>query len=226
VIGIIGFGSPPVRATSLVPRPPARTIPDAFAESITGTPRHLVRDSAHGLGKAAILTADARRFMHQRSEAILEFTGERVVLGRSDHAVEEYELEHVTRYSFARTYARGRFVVDVACGTGYGSAILAAAGARMVHGYDVDSASIEFASREWAGSGVSFAVADACRLPEDDATIDAVVTFETIEHLSEPSVFVEEIARIFHEAPGTLATRRQTGLRAQQTATRRGNSLS
>jgi O-antigen biosynthesis protein len=126
----------------------------------------------------------------------VEFTGERVVLGRSDRAAEEYELEHVSRYTFARAYARGGFVVDVACGTGYGSAILAEAGARMVHGYDVDPASIEFASREWAGPGVSFAVADACRLPEGDATVDAVVTFETIEHLPDPSAFVGEIARI------------------------------
>ena len=133
------------------------------------------------------------------SEASLEFTGERVVLGRSDHAAEEYELEHVSRYIFARAYARDRFVVDVACGTGYGSAILAEAGATLVHGYDVDPASIEFASREWAGPGVSFAVADACLLPEGDATVDAVVTFETIEHLPDPSAFVGEIARILRE---------------------------
>jgi len=140
--------------------------------------------------------------MHLLSEAVLESTGERIVLGRSDHAVEQWELEHVARYVFARRYARGRFVVDVACGTGYGSAILAEAGARRVHGYDVDQRSIDFATREWAGSGVSFAVADACRLPEYDATIDAVVTFETIEHLPDPSVFVEETARILR--PGGL----------------------
>ena len=51
----------------------------------------------------------------------LTFTGERFVPGIEGEIV----YEHVHRYAFARRYAAGRRVLDVACGEGYGSAILA-----------------------------------------------------------------------------------------------------
>src|SRR5436305_1525474 len=46
--------------------------------------------------------------------------------------------EHRCRYRFALPYARGARVLDIACGTGFGAAMLAEAGARSVCGVDLD----------------------------------------------------------------------------------------
>src|SRR5262245_49522832 len=45
---------------------------------------------------------------------------------------------HLSLYLFAASFARGRAVVDLACGTGYGCARLAAAGASEVVGIEAD----------------------------------------------------------------------------------------
>ena len=59
--------------------------------------------------------------------ADLEFTGERYVPGTAG----EIAHEHWHRYAFARRFVAGRRVLDVACGEGYGSALLSEAAASV-----------------------------------------------------------------------------------------------
>ncbi len=66
--------------------------------------------------------------------ADLEFTGERYVPGTAG----EIAHEHWHRYAFARRFVAGRRVLDVACGEGYGSALLAEAAAHVT-GVDIDA---------------------------------------------------------------------------------------
>jgi glycosyltransferase involved in cell wall biosynthesis len=124
-----------------------------------------------------------------------EFTGERVVLARTDRWWRDSRaVEHVVRYQFASRLLRPSMrVIDIATGTGYGASVLASMGCEVT-GYDIDGDSIAFARNEWPE--VHFEVADATALPEGDRSIDVVVSFETIEHLADPSVFVSEIARV------------------------------
>ena len=63
----------------------------------------------------------------------LAFTGERFIPG----APGEIAHEHWHRYAFARRLVAGRRVADVACGEGYGSALLAAAASTVI-GLDID----------------------------------------------------------------------------------------
>ena len=51
----------------------------------------------------------------------LPFTGERFIPG----AKGEIWIEHWHRYHFATRWAKGKRVLDVACGEGYGTALLA-----------------------------------------------------------------------------------------------------
>ena len=102
---------------------------------------------------------------------------------------------HVKRYTFALPWCEGREVLDVACGVGYGTAVLAKAAARVVGG-DIDAASIAYARERYGGSNVEFAVLDATALPFEDSTFDAVCSFETIEHLQKPEAFVGEASRV------------------------------
>lgn len=102
-----------------------------------------------------------------------------------EEAVEASLQEHVARYRFAREQVRGR-VLDVACGTGYGTAMLGAVGV------DVSLDALRYARRHPA----RYVAADAARLPFRCGDFDAVVSFETIEHVVDPVRFVAECVRV------------------------------
>jgi SAM-dependent methyltransferase len=101
--------------------------------------------------------------------------------------------EHVGRYRFAREMVRGKRVLDVACGEGYGAAALARAGAASVIGVDVSTEVCDHARRKY---GLDARAGDARAIPLPDRSIDLVVSFETIEHVDEPAAFVGECARV------------------------------
>ncbi|MBF0169621.1 MAG: methyltransferase domain-containing protein [Nitrospinae bacterium] len=123
----------------------------------------------------------------------MEFTGERFIPGESGV---EMECEHRARYLFACHYAGGRRTLDIACGEGYGSSLLAQL-ADTVVGIDIDRVTVGHASRHYAVPGkVSFVVGACERLPLADGSIDLVVSFETLEHLREGDTFLDEVLRV------------------------------
>jgi SAM-dependent methyltransferase len=111
----------------------------------------------------------------------MSFTDERLV---PEEAVEASLQEHLARYRFARERVRGR-VLDVACGTGYGTSMLQAVGV------DLSLEALRYARRHPA----AYVAADAARLPFG-RVFDAVVSFETIEHVPDPGRFVADCARV------------------------------
>jgi len=126
----------------------------------------------------------------------LAFTGERFIPGVQG----EIWLEHWHRYLFAARWASGRRVLDVACGEGYGSALLARSAAHVT-GVDVSEQAVAHARAAYAAQqNLEFVAASCTRLPLPDAAFDVVVSFETIEHIEAQEAFLEEIARVL--APG------------------------
>jgi 2-polyprenyl-3-methyl-5-hydroxy-6-metoxy-1,4-benzoquinol methylase len=121
----------------------------------------------------------------------LEFTGERLVPGKT---VEPLFREHEERYIFAGRYVEGKDVLDVASGSGVGSAYLRDAGARSVRGFDIDPQAVAFAAARY--SGCSFAVCSATDLALPEDSVDAVISFETIEHLHDQPKFIAECKRV------------------------------
>ena len=101
--------------------------------------------------------------------------------------------EHVARYRFAKEFVRGKRVLDIACGEGYGAAGLARAGARSVVGIDVSADVCDHARRKY---GLDARAGDAQAIPLPDRSIDVIVSFETIEHVDQPGVFLGECARV------------------------------
>lgn len=121
----------------------------------------------------------------------LPFTGERF----TPECVREIRYEHWHRYAFAARMVSGAVVLDCACGEGYGSAMLAAAAERVI-GVDVDADAIAHAQQRYARSNLQFQTGNALALPLDDASVDYVVSFETLEHLREHDELLSEFRRV------------------------------
>lgn len=83
------------------------------------------------------------------------------------------------RYHFAKTITKNKSVIDIACGTGYGSAILADE-ANSVIGVDISPISIAYANKHYKKEKINFIIDDffSCQQKADVA-----ISFETIEHL-------------------------------------------
>lgn len=127
---------------------------------------------------------------------------ERVAIGPGTRWFwEPITAQHMSRYLLADRVLPGGLVLDVACGTGFGTARLARPD-RDVVGVDVAPNAIEFAKEHYAGGRVRFVHADATDLPISSGSVDGVASFETIEHLTEPASFVSELARVLR--PGGL----------------------
>jgi len=95
----------------------------------------------------------------------------------------------------ARDLCSALDVLDVASGEGYGSSILANI-ARSVIGVDVDPAAIAHAGTAYAGVNLRFVQGSALDLPLGDASVDVVVSFETLEYVREHVRFMAEVKRV------------------------------
>jgi GT2 family glycosyltransferase/SAM-dependent methyltransferase len=125
------------------------------------------------------------------AETTLEWTGERFL----PEIGGEIGLEHAHRYLIARQLARGRAVLDIACGEGYGSAMLIEVAASVI-GVDIDERSIAHASAKYRRPGLQFRVGRADQMPLPDESIDLIVSFETIEHHREHDAMMRECRRV------------------------------
>lgn len=122
----------------------------------------------------------------------MEFTGERFIPTLSG----EIRHEHFHRYAWCRALVAGKAVLDIACGEGYGSAILAR-DATSVIGVDISDEAVEHAKQCYADiAGLEFRQGDAASIPLPDNSVDVVVSFETIEHHDKHDEMMGEIRRV------------------------------
>jgi SAM-dependent methyltransferase len=123
----------------------------------------------------------------------MEISAERMIRGLSDPVLEQ---EHLFRYEYASGFVADMVVLDIACGSGYGSRMLLDAGAKSVTGVDIAADAVQYASEHFGAPGVSYLVGSAESLSLPDSSFDVVVSFETIEHLKHPDLFVDEVRRV------------------------------
>jgi SAM-dependent methyltransferase len=136
-------------------------------------------------------------FLVPRPDSDPPFTGERFTFAASG----VIEHEHTHRYFFALDLCRGRDVLDIASGEGYGSAVLGLV-ARSVAGVDIDAPSVVHARRQYGAPHVRFVRGEATAIPLEDATVDVAVSFETLEHIGDHERFLAEVRRVLR--PGGL----------------------
>jgi len=124
-----------------------------------------------------------------------DFLDERLV-PELEYGTVQY-FDHIRRYLFAQEFARGKRTADIACGTGYGSRLLAQAGSRSVLSIDLAPDALRYAGRVSPDTdAINWLQADGMHLPLADSTIDLIVSFETLEHMPDPDRFLTELRRI------------------------------
>jgi ubiquinone/menaquinone biosynthesis C-methylase UbiE len=123
----------------------------------------------------------------------LDDSGERMI--PEYHSGHLLYAEHLIRYQAVKELVRGKVVLDIASGSGYGSALLGETAAQ-VYGYDASEDAVNYAMKHYGFSNVQFAVADATNIPLPDNSVDVAVTFETLEHVADYESFIREIRRV------------------------------
>jgi SAM-dependent methyltransferase len=124
--------------------------------------------------------------------APLQFTGERFT-PECNGAI---WYEHWHRYCAVLPAAAGKRVLDAACGEGYGSMLLAGTAATVV-GIDIDPTAIGHATARYAErANLGFIRGSCAALPLPDASVDLIVSFETIEHLTGQDAMLAEFRRV------------------------------
>lgn len=127
---------------------------------------------------------------------MIDFTGERFVPGQVMSCI---HYEHVHRYLFALPMMNGQRVLDIGCGEGYGTALLARR-ARLAVGVDVAPEAVRHAQGAYGRAGLDFVAGDARRLSFPDASFDRIVCFETLEHVPDGERILDEAARLLAPA--------------------------
>ena len=117
--------------------------------------------------------------MSDSAKPRIAFTGERLHEGNRLFGVDL--ARHRAAYVDACERARGLDVVELGCGAGYGAIELAAAARRLVA---VDRIAPDPESRS---PGLDFLRADLRGIPLSPERFDLVVSFQVIEHLTDPA---------------------------------------
>jgi len=120
--------------------------------------------------------------------------GERLIPGQFGRTA----IEHLHRYALAVNLVKGKNVLDIACGEGYGSFLLSKF-ATHVTGIDISNEVIQHAINEYKKSNIEFITGSACEIPVLDKSFDVIVSFETIEHLLDHEKMISEMFRVLKD---------------------------
>lgn len=118
-------------------------------------------------------------------------TGERL----TEFAPHTITLEHLHRYAIAMELIKDKSVLDIACGEGYGSHLLALQSA-TVTGIDIDTETIDAAKIKYKHPHLTFLQGDVENIPITNASFDVAVSFETLEHITAHHKMVAELKRV------------------------------
>ncbi len=102
---------------------------------------------------------------------------------------------HRAFYEFAAEQVAGRSVLDAGCGTGFGTELLARR-CPLAVGVDLKPLLLRYAVENYARPGLQFVRMPAERLAFPDASFDAVVADELLEHLPDHVPFLDEAVRV------------------------------
>ncbi len=105
---------------------------------------------------------------------------------------------HEKFYLWARDFVQDKIVLDVGCGAGRGTAILAES-ALNVTGIDIDSEAIGLALRTKKLNNLSYEVMNCSVLSLASQSVDVVICNALLEYLADPVAFFDEARRVLKD---------------------------
>jgi ubiquinone/menaquinone biosynthesis C-methylase UbiE len=102
-------------------------------------------------------------------------------------------LEAVERYRIPIT---GRTIVDFGCNDGAISVEYLCRGAARIIGIDIDERAIQRARALHHEEGLTFVQSTVSTIPLEDQSVDAVISYDVFEHVSQPPTILKELYRI------------------------------
>lgn len=125
----------------------------------------------------------------------IDNTGERILLDKETPLM---IARHRCAYEFAKDFAGGKDVLDIGCGEGYGSNLLADE-AHEVLGIDYDTMVIEYAQDKYRRENLTFSVMDVENLGLVTRKFDVICSFQNIEHIRDTSKLLGNIYQLLNE---------------------------
>jgi O-antigen biosynthesis protein len=108
----------------------------------------------------------------------------------------KYRKKLYERYNFVNTYVKGKEVLDIPCGVGWGSSLLT--NAKSVIGIDISKEAVDDAKRIYGKKGIEFKLGNMAKIPLETNSIDVISCLEGFEHVERAigEKFIQESKRV------------------------------
>jgi 2-polyprenyl-3-methyl-5-hydroxy-6-metoxy-1,4-benzoquinol methylase len=112
---------------------------------------------------------------------------------------------HLERYRWAAAQLPAGRTLDLACGVGYGSVILAEEGRSSIIAGDISRDALRIARQHYRHPQVSHILGDGAAWCRDE-TFTGIVSLETIEHVERPTEFFGHLTRLLRRGGVLVAS--------------------
>lgn len=120
-------------------------------------------------------------------------TGERM-LPTEQGEISMVFSRHQFTYNYIKQYTENKSVLDIGCGTGYGSKIIAEKSGEVL-GIDLSGEAIKYCRDKYKGSNLTYLQADALTFVPNKK-FDIVIAFQVIEHIKDLAGFINKLRSI------------------------------
>lgn len=111
-----------------------------------------------------------------------------------------YKENLYSRYEFCNKYTSGKVVLDVPCGTGWGTSLLK--NAFRIYGLDISEEAVTFANDRFKNENTFFQVGSMTAMPFPSDYFDLVICLEGFEHVNQDVglKFLREAIRVLKDS--------------------------
>lgn len=124
----------------------------------------------------------------------MKYSGERLV--RDNIILQPMRIENLARFNYFMGRITGGLILDLGCGVGEGTIYLSSNKNWKVFGVDKSFPALIVGSKRKIQPNLDFFCMNGLKLAFTNEVFDGVISVEVIEHLGNPSAFLDEVFRV------------------------------